>query len=97
MDPLDNIPALLRDATFRASFDATVVEAARRHHSYFAYDDEHGRMVREYPTTGELFLTSADRQTLTLLAVHGQPVGANEAVVVPATPTRLPQAVLAMS
>jgi len=90
MDPLDNISALLMASAFRAKFDETVVDAARRHHSFFAYDDPQGRMVREYPATSEVFLTSPDRQTLTLLAVHGQLVSATDTVVVPATAVRLP-------
>lgn len=90
MDFLNNISAMLNDPAFRAKFDETVVETARQHYSFFAYNDPQERMVREYPATGEVFLTSANRQTLTLLSVHGQPVSATAVVVVPATLMRLP-------
>ena len=96
MNSLANIGETVQSPEFQARFDDLVTGTAQRNHSFIAYMDEQKRMVREYPATGEIFQTSADRQSLTLLSVHGVPVAANAApVVVEATPYRFPQPVLA--
>ena len=61
---------------------------ARRNNSYIVYVDAQQRTVREYPATGEIFATSADDTTLTLLSVWGVPVAAPAPLVVEATPYR---------
>lgn len=82
---------MLKDPEFQARFEDIVSGTARRNNSFIAYIDEQGRLVREYPATEEIFQTSADRQTLTLLSVHGVPVALGAApVVVEATPYRFP-------
>lgn len=95
MNSIANIGEMLKDPEFQARFEDIVSGTARRNNSFIAYIDEQGRMVREYPATGEIFQPSADRQTLTLLSVHGVPVAPGAApVVVEATPYRFPQTVI---
>lgn len=95
MNSIANISEMLQDADFQDKFEDEVSGAARRTNSFIAYMDEQGRMVREYPATGEMFQPSADRKTMRLLSVHGEAVEAADATEVEATPYRLPQAVLA--
>jgi hypothetical protein len=91
MNSIADIGAMLKDPEFQARFEDIVSGTSRRNNSFIAYIDEQGRRVREYPATGEIFQTSADRQTLTLLSAHGVPVAPGAApVVVEATPYRFP-------
>ncbi|RFP63647.1 hypothetical protein D0N36_18345 [Hymenobacter lapidiphilus] len=85
---LEDIGALVQSPEFQERFDDVVSGTARRNNSFIAYRDEQGRMVREYPATEEVFETSADRKTLTLLSVGGIPADTAQPVVVEATPYR---------
>lgn len=86
MSALSNIGALLQDPAFQARFEDLVSGNARRHHTFLAYVDEQGRMVREYPATGEIFQPSADRRTMRLLSKHGEVV--EDSPWIEATPYR---------
>ncbi len=94
MNSISNPAGMLQSPEFQARFEDVVRGTARRNHSYIVYVDAEGRTVRDYPATEEVFAVSDDDKMLTLLSLHGQPVGAAHAVTVPATPTRLPQPVL---
>jgi len=89
MNSIANIGEMLKDPEFQTRFEDSVSGAARRTNSFIAYMDEQGRMVREYPATGEIFQTSADRKTMRLLSVDGVEVAASDAIEVEATPYRL--------
>lgn len=62
-------------------------EKAIQHNSFIAYGDGQGRLLREYPVTGEVYEVSPGRKTLTLLSVHGTPVSPADRVVKPLTDT----------
>jgi hypothetical protein len=94
MNSISDISAMLQSPEFQERFEDVVRGTARRNHSYIVYVDTEGRTVRDYPATEEVFEINANDQTLTLLSLHGAPVGAAGAVVVPATPQRFPQPVL---
>ena len=91
MNSLADMGAMLQSPEFQERFEDVVSGTARRNNSYIVYVDAQQRTVREYPATGEIFATSTDDQTLTLLSVHGVAVAPADALVVPATPKRFPQ------
>lgn len=62
-------------------------EKAIKHKSFIAYGDWQGRLFQEYPVTGEIYKVSPGRTTLTLLFVHGVPVGPADQVIKPITDT----------
>ncbi|OGX90023.1 hypothetical protein [Hymenobacter coccineus] len=62
-------------------------DEAIKHNSFIAYGDAQGRLLREYPVSGEIYEVSPGRTTLTLLSVHGVPVGPADQVVKPITDT----------
>ena len=94
MNSISNLDGMLQSPEFQERFEDVVRGTARRNHSYIVYVDAEGRTVRDYPATEEVFAVSDDDKTLTLMSLHGSPVGAADAVVVPATPQRVPQPVL---
>ncbi|WP_198992882.1 hypothetical protein [Hymenobacter sp. BT559] len=95
MNSLTNLSGMLQDPDFQERFVDEVSGEARRNHSFIAYLDEQGRMVREYPATGEVFQPSADRKTMRLLSLNGKAVEAAAPIEVEATPHRLTPVVLA--
>jgi len=74
MSALANLSEIIQTAEFQQDYQAAIREQARQHNSFIAYLDEQGRLVREYPATGELYEVSADRETLTLLSINGAPM-----------------------
>ena len=95
MNSISNISEMLKDPDFQARFEDNVSGTARRNNSFIAYVDKQGRMVREYPATSEIFQTSSDRKTMTLLSVDGVEVATGSPLVVETTPYRIPETVLA--
>lgn len=83
MSQLANLSEIIKDPEFQREFRANIREEARQHNSFVAYIDQQGRMVREYPGTGEIYEVPPGRETLTLLSVHGVPVAPADQVVRP--------------
>jgi hypothetical protein len=71
MSALANLSGIIQTAEFQQEYQAAIREQARQHNSFIAYLDEQGRLVREYPATGELYEVSATLKTLTLFSVQG--------------------------
>ena len=88
MNSIANIGEMLKDPEFQARFEDNVSGEARRKNTFIAYVDEQGRMVREYPATGEVFQPSTDRKTMRLLSVNGEPVAAADAIEIETVPYR---------
>jgi len=82
MSALATLSQVMQTADFQQDYQAAIREKARQHNSFIAYIDEQGRMVREYPASGEIYEVNSAQQTLTLLSVHGKPVTAAVAVPV---------------
>jgi hypothetical protein len=92
MSVSDSLTAFLGQLSTPAFQEANLrqlrAEAAAAN-TFLSYTDEQGRSIYNYPATGEIFQVSADRQTLTLLSVHGVPVAPDAApVVVEGRPSR---------
>jgi len=78
---------LTKNAAFQRSFQEQIRQEAIAANSFIAYQDEQGRLVREYPVSGEIYEVSPGRETLTLLSVQGVSVGLSDQVVKPLTDT----------
>jgi hypothetical protein len=73
MSMLANLSALLLDPEFQQQIQTQIRREAAAHNSYITYRDEQGRLVVEYPGSGQLYEQTEDRQLL-LLSVAGQAV-----------------------
>ena len=73
MSQLANLNNLIANPDFQSQVQANIRNKAKEHNSSIIYRDEQGRMVREYPGSGQLYEQDANQQ-LTLLSVQGQPV-----------------------
>jgi hypothetical protein len=81
-DSLTAFLGQLSSPAFQQANRRKLRDEAAAANTFLPYDDEQGRYVYEYPATGEIFQASADRQTMTLLSVHGVPVAPDAAPVV---------------
>lgn len=71
MSRLANLSALLADPEFQRQVQADIRHKAAAYHSSIIYQDEQGRMIVEYPGSGQVYEQNAAQQ-LTLLSVQGQ-------------------------
>ena len=81
MSQLANLSEIIKDPEFQRDYQAAIREKARQHNSFIAYEDEAGRLVQEYPASGEVYQVSDDGQRLILLSVQGVAVAPADQVV----------------
>jgi len=70
MDPLANLTEVLQTPAFHQQFATAICEQARASSLFVSYRDAQGRLVREYPASGEAYEVG---KTLTSLSVYGVP------------------------
>ncbi len=73
MSQLANLSALIADSDFQHQVQAEIRRKAAAYNSSIIYQDEQGRMIVEYPGSGEVYEQSTAKQ-LTLLSVRGQSI-----------------------
>ncbi len=71
MSRLTNLSNLLADPEFQRQVQANIRREAAAYHSSIIYRDEQGRMLVEYPGSGQVYEQNTAQQ-LTLLSVQGQ-------------------------
>ena len=73
MSQLANLSKLIADPDFQRQIQAEIRRKAAEHNSSIVYRDEQGRMIVEYPGSGQVY-EQDEAQQLTLLTVQGRPV-----------------------
>ncbi len=86
MDPLINLTEILQTPAFQQQYATAIREQACASNSFLSYRDPQGRLVREYPASGEVYEVGEGGKTLTLLSGHGVPAQPST-IPVPSQPT----------
>lgn len=73
MSQLAHLSKLLADPDFQRGIQTEIRCKAAAYNSFIIYRDEQGRMLVEYPGSGQVYEQDTAQQ-LTLLSVQGEPV-----------------------